>query len=55
MQDIQWAGANTPGRPALVFENNPDGRGEFLDGIVAYKIDDWAPIDRKTRLHYSVL
>jgi hypothetical protein len=46
--DIMAMGARTPGRPALVFENNSDGIGGFLDGVVSYSRKDWAPIERKS-------
>lgn len=46
--DIMAFGARTPGRPALVFENNENGAGGFLDGVVSYSRKDWAPIDRKS-------
>ncbi|MEZ4927927.1 MAG: DUF6443 domain-containing protein [Saprospiraceae bacterium] len=46
--DIAAFGTRTPGRPAIVFENNESGKGGFLDGIIAYSKNDWAPIDRKS-------
>ena len=44
--DIMAFGARTPGRPAIVFENNSNGIGGFLDGVIAYSRNDWGKIDR---------
>jgi hypothetical protein len=45
--DIFAFGGRTPGRPALVFENNENGSGGFLDGVISLnRKGEWVGIDR---------
>jgi uncharacterized protein RhaS with RHS repeats len=46
--DVMAFGTRTPGRPALVFENNENGVGGFLDGVISHSRKDWGTIDRKS-------